>query len=128
MPWARIAPYLTPEVRRQFWAKVNRDQDTPDACWLWAGAVNQCGYGMFYVSMFKRPAVVATRIAYYLANGCMEDDKFVCHACDNRACCNPKHLWLGSHLQNIQDIWKKGRGVTWNKGLKTGPQKQKVAA
>lgn len=125
MPWARIAPFLTQEVEDLFWAKVAQVPNDPNACWPWQGQVNQHGYGMFYVPLFKRPSVVATRVAYYLANGTIDDAKFVCHACDNRRCCNPGHLWLGNHRQNLQDMWTKGRGVVWNKGKKTG---RRVAA
>jgi len=108
-----IEPALTPEIRAQFLAKVASLPDQPDACWLWTGQVNQHGYGKFYVrGLFPvtRTSLTAIRIAYYLANGVMEDDKFVCHTCDTPTCCNPRHLWLGTHKQNLRDMWAKGRG------------------
>lgn len=33
------------------------------------------------------------------------------HSCDNRPCCNPKHLFTGSQSDNMQDCSKKGRLV-----------------
>lgn len=130
MPWEQIAPHLTPDVCEQFLAKVAFDPDRPDRCWPWTGAVNQYGYGKFYVpgsSRVNRASITATRIAHYLATGEMDDKRFICHRCDNPTCCNPAHLWLGTHRQNLRDMWQKGRGVSWNKGLKTGSRRKKAA-
>jgi hypothetical protein len=37
------------------------------------------------------------------------DGMLVCHTCDNPPCCNPKHLFLGTFQDNIDDRERKGR-------------------
>ena len=51
----------------------------------------------------------AHRVAYALANNTWPGEMMVCHSCDNPACCNPAHLWLGTNSENQDDSVNKGR-------------------
>jgi hypothetical protein len=87
----------------RFWQYVERKG--PEECWEWAGSKDRLGYGQFWADGKPRRA---HRIAYMLHNGTPEDD-CICHSCDNRACCNPNHLWEGSQADNMKDRFQKGR-------------------
>ncbi len=94
-----VAPRLSRE--QQFWAKVSPEPNT--GCWLWTGSYARGGYGQF--GNGKR----AHRVAWEYARGSIPLGLFVCHRCDNPTCCNPEHLFLGTHLDNEQDKDAKDR-------------------
>jgi hypothetical protein len=60
------------------------------------------------------------RLAWTLVNGPIPEGMHICHSCDNRACSNVEHLFLGTHRDNMADMMKKGRQV---KGEKNGQSK-----
>lgn len=75
-------------------------------CWHWRGAQNKFGYGrMTYEGRLQ----VAHRLAYRTFVGEIPDGLYVLHKCDNPACINPEHLWLGTYSDNMRDCWAKGR-------------------
>lgn len=94
-----------------------------DECWEWTGVRNNKGYGFIsWGQRDKKRKYVVSRIAYTIWKGEIPEGMMVCHSCDNSACFNPDHLWLGTQFDNMQDCVKKGRGVD-NSGSKCGMSK-----
>lgn len=75
-------------------------------CWIWQGYILPNGYGQLHVRGEK---AYAHRAMYEAFNGPIPPGLLVRHSCDVRACCNPKHLLLGTNLDNYNDAKERGR-------------------
>jgi len=82
----------------RFWSKVKKAG--PDDCWEWQASFGSVGYGQFYFDGKPRGA---HRVAYLLEIGEIPEGMQILHSCDNRACCNPAHLHVGTDSQNKQE-------------------------
>lgn len=92
-------------LAERFRAKVIVDSE--DSCWMFTGSL--CGKGYGQITAGRRGALLAHRVAWELAYGEVPADMLVCHTCDTPRCVNPKHLFLGTYLDNAVDMVKKGR-------------------
>lgn len=100
--------------RKRFWEKVNIRNEKE--CWEWIAHTDFCRYGSFG---FRMKNLSAHRFAWILTFGKIPTGIHVLHTCDNPSCCNPKHLFLGTHQDNMTDRNNKGRGKGGsNKGEK----------
>jgi HNH endonuclease len=113
-------PDYTPKDIKRFWSKVNRQGD--DDCWEWKASLTGGGYGRF---RFPGCHKLSHRLSWEFTNGAIPDCLDVLHECDNRKCVNPKHLFLGTHQDNMKDRDRKGRTAR-QKGEKRGQHKLTV--
>ena len=92
-----------------------------ETCWLWNGALTSNGYGSF---VFNGKSQGAHRFSYQNFKGEIPEGMLICHTCDIPACVNPEHLWVGTHLDNSDDKYKKNRQVK-SSGNKNGHNQYK---
>jgi len=101
------------KLSQRFWSKV--DCGNPDKCWEWQASIKSNGYGQIQVD--GKPEY-AHRIAVKLDGRTLPDNMQVNHHCDNRSCVNPKHLYVGTRLDNRRDAAKRSEAngsaiLTW---------------
>jgi hypothetical protein len=81
----------------------------PDACWGWMGTTDEKGYGRIGRGGRGAGVCIASRVSYEIHIGPVPPGMWVLHHCDNPPCCNPRHLWLGTNQDNVDDMVRKGR-------------------
>src|SRR5678809_664219 len=93
-------------TREEFEAALHPGTNT--GCLLWPRTRINSGYGS--LSWQGKPKL-AHRLAWEFAHGPIPPKMCVLHKCDTRLCCNPDHLFLGTHLDNTMDMHAKGRWI-----------------
>lgn len=90
----------------RLWSKVIKGG--PADCWEWTGSLDSYGYGQIGIKDIG--LVLVHRLAWVTENDQeIPDGMVVRHTCDNRSCCNPHHLRIGTQAENVQDAVERGR-------------------
>jgi hypothetical protein len=82
----------------------------PYCCWEWQAMRNHGGYGMFarFLEGKWRPYRAHRFMWEWLNRQTLPPRRLVLHHCDNPPCCNPWHLYPGTHAINGRDASKRG--------------------
>jgi hypothetical protein len=97
---------MQPKIAERIMASVDKSGGVV-ACWPWMKSLRAKGYGQTWDG---KNVVRAHRVVFELTHDVkLTPEQHVLHAYDNRKCCNPGHLFVGSNLDNVNDKLKKGR-------------------
>lgn len=89
----------------KFWSKVNGQDE--NGCMTWKMSKTKAGYGQVRCGSKN---MLAHRVAYMIVKGDIPEGMLIMHSCDNKPCCNPDHLSIGTHADNSHDMMRKDRG------------------
>lgn len=95
------------DILDRFWSHVDKSAG-PEGCWPWTGSKrNEAGYGAFRIG---EKIHVAHRwlLGHLRGTPLSWPEEVGCHKCDNKQCCNPAHLYVGTHSQNTLDAADRG--------------------
>lgn len=104
-----------------FWSRLNKDGPVPEhdpdlgPCWIWTGATDEAGYGLFYFKENGRQRRTRAHrwILGYLRGKPLSREivgaEDACHKCDNPPCCRPSHLYVGTRKRNVADAVERRR-------------------
>ncbi len=89
-------------ITAEFWPRVNIVD--PKQCWEWTGAKTSHGYGFVTKVVRKLSGERSPHRVVALLVGIGGTGPAILHSCDNKLCCNPRHLRRGTQAENLNDI------------------------
>jgi hypothetical protein len=94
------------EYHEQLQKRLLKHCKVENQCWIWKSLTRFYGYGH---TTIRNRSIAAHRAAWIAWKSDIPEGLFVLHKCDNPACINPEHLFLGNQLDNMHDMIKKNR-------------------
>ena len=89
---------------------MSKAKEDDNGCWVWQPYKDKDGYGKIDLKINGiRSCIGAHRVSYATFIGAIPEGVNVLHHCDNPACINPEHLFLGTQKDNMEDMYAKGR-------------------
>lgn len=85
-------------LKLRFFRKIKINKTS--RCWEWQASKSFDGYGRI---VCNKRLQMAHRVSWLIYNGTIKNKLYVLHKCHNPPCVNPKHLYLGTHRQNMID-------------------------
>lgn len=98
----------TKKTRQAAYERIAQLPHNDLGCWIWQGTTSE-GYGSMMVEGRRKRAHTW---AYELFIGPIGEGLCVLHTCDDRLCCCPQHLVLGTRAQNMAEMYARGRAST----------------
>ncbi len=91
-----------PDDVRQYLLQHIEVPSNPDHCWIWTGHIKSTGYG---IACVRNKRILAHRLVYEIFVGPLPPHLYILHGntCHSRACVNPAHVRLGTHIENMHD-------------------------
>jgi predicted XRE-type DNA-binding protein len=90
-----------------FWDYVDKQFNS---CWPWTGETDANGFGTF---RFRGKTTFVQKVAYMLhTRSKVPAGLYVCQRCENKLCCNPNHLFIGTYLESGLVYARKGRHLS----------------
>jgi hypothetical protein len=100
--------WMEDKIKRNIDLIPNQRLGTP--CWNSRFSKSR-GYAQI---LFRGKMWKVHRLAWLFWHGEIPDGLEICHECDNRVCCNPDHLKVQTHVENMRNCKKRKRNYSWD--------------
>lgn len=95
------------------WTKENLECKPGTGCWEWTRSKTfpqpGKGNGGYGKALIDGKWTMVARLAWEEMNGPIPEGMVIRHKCHNPPCCNPAHLLIGTHQDNMDDLRRAGR-------------------